>query len=103
MTFHEFKEKAEKSGKFFHSSNMRWWKTRVAESSWIVFNRFGYFVTSDVIGGVRRYTIRRGNLETGSVRAASQLGAFVTLAQAKYQMTNVIAADIMGPQQQEAN
>ncbi len=91
MTFEEFRYKAERSGfHFFDPQTMQWWKTRVSVSSWRVIGNSGLFITSDVIAGVRRFTIRRGDLITGAVKTFGTLGEFVTLAQAKRAMPDTL-------------
>lgn len=81
MKFYEFKElNAAKGYHWFKPDTLRFFKSRM--SNWDVIT--GYFISSERgPDNKRKFTIRRGDLETGTVSTIGQFQQYQSLRTAK--------------------
>lgn len=83
MTLQEFMRLNKSKGMcWFEYETMKFFKTKVLDWD----DDTGYFITSElgpVEGEKRKYTIRKGNLETGAVRTVGGFQEFDTIHEAR--------------------
>lgn len=86
MTFAEFIQGNKDTGRhYFDTETMRFFASHLVHDSW---NGDGFFITSEQFRGFnspdgpRKWSIRRGNLETFDVDSVGEFQAYVSLARA---------------------
>lgn len=91
MTLYEFEILNEKKGfHFFKPDTMRFFKSKILDFDY----KTGFFLTSEKgPNGVRAYTLRQANFETGNVESVSAFQEYKTIGRAKTAFKNAVKGE----------
>lgn len=95
MTLSEFKQgNRDKGLHYFDRNTMRFFASRIVATSWRNWSTDGYFITSEQFRGSqmtapRKWSIRRGNLETFAVDSVGEFQGYPTLRAAQKELTRL--------------